>query len=156
MAALDRAFEELKGRWQRIDFLVHAIGFSDKQRREATTFRTLDTEFTLSNGVVDFSRIYLANPQLELKGGGTMTLARQALNIGIDATLSPQASGKASRGRTSQLFKNQRGQLVVPLTVTGNAQNPTVDLDSGKLAQRGATRSMEKSLGNFFRQLFRR
>jgi len=141
---------------RKIQRATGAIGFSDKQRREATTFRTLDTEFTLSNGVVDFSRIYLVNPQLELKGGGTMTLARQALNIGIDATLSPQASGKASRGRTSQLFKNQRGQLVVPLTVTGNAQNPAVDLDSGKLARRGAPRSMENSLATFFRQLFRR
>ena len=133
-----------------------AIGFSAQQRREATTFKTLDTEFSLSDGIVDFKRIYLVNRQLELKGGGTMTLTPQALNIGIDATLSPQASSKASRGRTSQLFKNKRGQLVVPLTVTGNAQNPAVDLDSGKLAQRGATRSMEKSLATFFRQLFRR
>jgi hypothetical protein len=141
---------------KKIQRATGAIGFSAQQRREATTFKTLDTEFILSDGVVEFKRIYLVNPQVELKGGGTMTLARQALNIGMDATLSPQASSKASRGRTSQLFKNQRGQLVVPLTVTGNAQNPTVDLDSGKLAQRGATRSMEKSLGNFFRQLFRR
>jgi uncharacterized protein involved in outer membrane biogenesis len=133
-----------------------AIGFSEHQRREATTFRTLDTEFTLGNGVVDFQRIYLANPHLELNGGGTMTLGRQALNIGMDATLSPQASSKASRGRASRLFKNPRGQLVVPLTVTGLAENPAVDLDSGKLARRGATRSMERSLGTFFRQLFRR
>jgi hypothetical protein len=132
------------------------IGFSADQGREATTFKTLDTEFTLDNGVVDFKRIYLLNPQLELNGGGTMTLARQALNIGMDATLSPQASRKASRGRTSELFKNQRGQLVVPLTVTGDAQNPDVNIDSGKLARRGATRSMEKSLRTFFRQLFRR
>ena len=141
---------------RKIQRATGAIGFSEKQRREATTFKTLDTEFTLSNGVVDFSRIYLVNPQLELKGGGTMTLARQALNIGMDATLSPQASGKAIRGRTSQLFKNQRGRLVVPLTVTGNAQNPAVDLDSGKLARRGAPPSMETSLATFFRQLFRR
>ena len=141
---------------KKIQRATGAIGFSAQQRREATTFKTLDTEFILSDGVVEFKRIYLVNPQVELRGGGTLTLARQALNIGMDATLSPQASSKASRGRTSQLFKNQRGQLVVPLTVTGNAQNPTVDLDSGKLAQRGATRSMEKSLGTFFRQLFRR
>ncbi|HEX6175487.1 MAG TPA: AsmA family protein [Candidatus Binatia bacterium] len=141
---------------KKIQRATGAIGFSAQQRREATTFKTLDTEFILSDGVVEFKRIHLVNPQVELKGVGTMTLARQALNIGMDATLSPQASRKASRGRTSQFFKNQRGQLVVPLTVTGNAQNPTVDLDSGKLAQRGATRSMERSLGTFFRQLFHR
>ena len=141
---------------RKIQRATGAIGFSAQQRREATTFETLETEFSLSDGIVDFKRIHLVNPQLELKGAGTMTLAPQALDIGMDATLSPQASSNASRGRTSQLFKNQRGQLVVPLTVTGNAENPAVDLDSGKLAQRGATRSMEKSLGTFFRQLFRR
>jgi uncharacterized protein involved in outer membrane biogenesis len=141
---------------KKIQRATGALGFSEQQRREATTFKTLDTEFTLNNGVVDFARIYLVNRQLELNGGGTMTLARQALNIGIDATLSSQASNKASRGRTSQVFKNQRGQLVVPLTVTGHAQNPAVDLDSRKLARRGATRSMEKSLATFFRQLFHR
>jgi AsmA protein len=141
---------------KKIQRATGAIGFSEQQRREATTFKTLDMEFTLHNGLVDFARIYLVNPQLELNGGGTMTLARQALNIGMDATLSSQASSKASRGRTSQVFKNQRGQLVVPLTVTGHAHNPAVDLDSRKLARRGAPRSMEKSLATFFRQLFRR
>src|SRR3954452_9745972 len=30
MTNLDRAFETLKARWPTIDFLVHAIGFSDK------------------------------------------------------------------------------------------------------------------------------
>src|SRR5688572_12381862 len=30
MLALDRAFETLKARWETIDFVVHAIGFSDK------------------------------------------------------------------------------------------------------------------------------
>jgi AsmA protein len=132
------------------------IGFSQHQRREATTFKTLEAEFTLGNGVVDFKRIYMVNPQLELNGGGTMTLGRQALNIGVDATLSPQASTKASRGRTGELFKNQRGQLVVPLTVTGHAENPAVNIDSEKLAQRGAPRSMEKNLATLFRELFRR
>ena len=132
------------------------IGFSQHERREATTFKTLDTEFTLVNGVVDFKRIYLLNPQLELNGGGTMTLSRQALNIGMEATLSPQPSARASHGRTSEFFKNRRGRLVVPLTVTGDAENPAVNIDNGKLAQRGATPSMQKSLATFFRQLFRR
>ena len=30
MDALDAAFETLKARWETIDFVVHAIGFSDK------------------------------------------------------------------------------------------------------------------------------
>src|SRR3954447_2775597 len=30
MAALDRTFAEMKKSWDRLDFIVHAIGFSDK------------------------------------------------------------------------------------------------------------------------------
>jgi AsmA-like C-terminal region len=141
---------------KKIQRATSVIGFSQDQRREATTFKTLETEFTLGNGVVDFKRIYMVNAQLELNGGGTMTLGRQALNIGVDATLSPQASTNASRGRTGEFFKNQRGQLVLPLTVTGHAENPAVNIDSEKLAQRGAPRSVEKNLATLFRQLFRR
>ncbi len=32
MAALDTVFETLKDRWPTIDFVVHAIGFSDKSQ----------------------------------------------------------------------------------------------------------------------------
>ena len=141
---------------KKVERATGLIGFSQHERRQATTFKTLDTEFTVVNGVVDFKRIYLLNPQLELNGGGTMTLGRQALNIGMEATLSPQPSAKASRGRTSEFFKNRRGRLVVPLTVTGDAENPAINIDSGKLARRGATPSMQKSLATFFRQLFGR
>jgi enoyl-[acyl-carrier protein] reductase I len=37
MAALDAAFETLKARWPTIDFVVHAIGFSDKSCAAAIT-----------------------------------------------------------------------------------------------------------------------
>src|SRR5947209_10996229 len=30
MKALDKTFDALKERWERLDFVVHAIGFSDK------------------------------------------------------------------------------------------------------------------------------
>jgi AsmA protein len=141
---------------KKIQRATSLIGFSQHQRREATTFKTLETEFTLGNGVVDFKRIYLVNPQLEINGAGTMTLGRQALNIGMDATLSPLASTKAGRGSSSEFLKDRRGQLVVPLTVTGHAENPAVNIDSKKLTRRGASQSMEKGLATLFRQLFQR
>jgi hypothetical protein len=132
------------------------IGWPQHQRRQLTTFQTLDAEFTLTNGLVDLKRIHLVNPQLELNGSGSMTLAQASLNVAMDATLSPQASSRAGGGKTIGFFKNNRGQLVVPLKVTGRLENPAVDIDGEKLAERGATRSLEKSVGIFFKQLFRR
>src|SRR3990167_2342998 len=33
MPALDAAFDRLRARWDRLDFVVHAIGFSDKTQQ---------------------------------------------------------------------------------------------------------------------------
>ena len=43
--SLDQLFENVKQRWGQIDFLIHAIGFSDKNE---LTGRYLDTSLNLS------------------------------------------------------------------------------------------------------------
>lgn len=144
---------DLINKLQRVAGLV---GLSQDERSQVTSFKTLDTEFTLGNGLVDFKRIRLSSPQLEINGAGTMTLAQPALDIAVEATLSRPASKRAGTGKTAEFFKNSRGQLVVPLKVTGRLENPAVDVDGEKLTQRGATRSMEKSVTAFFKQIFRR
>ncbi|MPZ77684.1 MAG: AsmA family protein [Deltaproteobacteria bacterium] len=141
---------------KKVQRVTGVIGFSQDERRQVTKFKTLETEFTLGNGLVDFKQIHLLNPQMELNGGGTMTLGQAALNIGIDATLSAQASTRASRGKTTEFFKNNRGRLVVPLKITGRVENPVVNIDSEKMAQRGVSQALQKSLASFFKQLFRR
>jgi enoyl-[acyl-carrier protein] reductase I len=46
MAALDRTFDRIKERWPSMDFLVHAIGFSDKNELRGHFVDTsLDTRY---------------------------------------------------------------------------------------------------------------
>jgi hypothetical protein len=59
---------------KRMEHVTGFIGLSPNERREATTFKTLEGEFNISRGVAAFSRIYLTNPQMEVTGAGTMTL----------------------------------------------------------------------------------
>ena len=141
---------------KKIQRVTGLMGFSQGERREVTSFKTLEAECTLGNGSADFSRIYLVNPQMEVTGNGTMTLDRPDLNLAIEARLSAQASARAGRGRATTFFKDGQGRMVVPLKITGPVENPAVNLDSGKMAEKGITRSLEKSLGSFFKQLFRR
>ena len=44
-ASLDRLFEALKERWGTIDFVVHAIGFSDKNELRGRYVDTIEGEF---------------------------------------------------------------------------------------------------------------
>jgi len=141
---------------KKIQRVTGMIGLSKEQGREATTFKTLETEFTLAGGFADFRRIHLINPQMEANGGGTMTLNQPTLDMAIETALSGLALSRAGRGRTATFFKDSQGRIVVPLKITGPLENPAVDLDSEKLLKRGMGETTEKGLGSFFKQLFRR
>jgi AsmA protein len=143
---------DLVAKIQRVSGL---IGMSKQARREATTFKTLEAEFTIGGGTADFTRLYLVNPQLEVTGHGTMTLDRPVLDMRLDAALSPAASARSGRGRGAAFFKDSQGRLVVPLKLTGRLENPSVNLDSEKALQRGVGGNVEKGLGSFFKNLFR-
>jgi len=132
------------------------IGLSRNERRQATTFKTLESEFTIGQGLVDFKRIHLVNSQLEVQGSGTMTLDQPTLNLTIEATLSQPASARTVHGTTPAFFKDSQGRIVVPLRITGRAESPSVNLDTAKLTERGMGRSLEKGVGSFFKQLLRR
>ena len=141
---------------KKVQRVTGLIGLSKQQGREATTFKTLETDFIVGDGIADFKRIYMVNPEMEVNGGGTMTLDQPMLNMAVETTLSAQGLARTVRGRTAAFFKDGQGRLVVPLKITGPADNPTVNLDGEKLAQKGITPSTEKGIGSLFKQLFRR
>jgi len=141
---------------KKIQRVTGLMGFSPDERREVTSFKTLEVGFILGSGLAEFKSIYLVNPQMEVAGSGTMTLNQPELNLALEAKLSAPASARAGRGRATTFFKDSQGRVVVPLKITGPVENPSVNLDSAKMAQRGMNRSLEKSLGSFFKQMFRR
>lgn len=141
---------------KKIRRVAGVIGLSQEERRQVTTFQTLEAEFTVANGFADFQRIHLVNPQLDVTGNGTMSLDQPTLNMALEATLAPQASARSSRGKTTVMLKDNHGQIVVPLKITGTVENPSVNIDGEKMAQKGIAKSAEKSFGLFFKQLFRR
>jgi hypothetical protein len=95
------------------------------------------------------------NPQLEVNGHGTMTLNRPALDMRLNAALSPAASARSGRGRVASYFKDNQGRIVVPLRITGQVESPSVSLDSETALKRGVGANVEKGLGSFFKNLFR-
>jgi uncharacterized protein involved in outer membrane biogenesis len=139
----------------KIQRVAGVIGMSKQARREATTFKTLEGDFTIGGGVADFNRLYLVNPQLEVNGHGTMTLNRPALDMRLNAALSPAASARSGRGRVASYFKDNQGRIVVPLRITGQVESPSVSLDSETALKRGVGANVEKGLGSFFKNLFR-
>ena len=78
MANLDRAFETLKAKWETIDFLVHAIGFSDKNELKGRYADTSRENFSRTMVISCFSFTEAAKRAAELmpNGGSMITLTR--------------------------------------------------------------------------------
>ena len=75
-ASMDAAFAELRRRWGRLDFLVHAIAYSDKEQLKGRYFETTAENFAVSLDVSCYSFTALcrrAEP-LMTAGGGMLTL----------------------------------------------------------------------------------
>ncbi|UIJ46001.1 enoyl-ACP reductase FabI [Sphingomonas cannabina] len=76
MAALDRTFDQLKERWPTIDFLVHAIGFSDKNELRGRYYDTSLDNFlmTMNISVYSFTAVAQRARPLMPNGGSLLTL----------------------------------------------------------------------------------
>ena len=82
-ASLDAAFGQLKERWPQIDFLVHAIAFSDKNELTGRFLHTGRENFKNSLDISAYSFIEVARrayPMMIENGGSLITLTYQGSN----------------------------------------------------------------------------
>ena len=76
-ASLDTAFEELGKRWDTIDFVVHAIAYSDKNELTGRILNTSRENFKNSMDISAYSLIEVArraHPMMVENGGTILTL----------------------------------------------------------------------------------
>jgi enoyl-[acyl-carrier protein] reductase I len=76
MEALDRAFETLAKRWETIDFVVHAIGFSDKNELRGQYVDTSLDNFLMTMNISAYSLVAVARRARAMmpRGGSILTL----------------------------------------------------------------------------------
>ena len=83
MAALDAAFDTLKSRWDTLDFVVHAIGFSDKNELRGKYVDTSLDNFLMTMNISAYSLVAVTKRAVEMMpplqedgtgGGSILTL----------------------------------------------------------------------------------
>ena len=82
-ASLDTAFEQLAARWPTIDFVVHAIAYSDKSELTGRFLNTTRANFKNSMDISAYSFIEVARrayPLMKDNGGTLLTLTYQGSN----------------------------------------------------------------------------
>ena len=77
MAALDRAFDTLKGRWPQIDFVVHAIGYTNKEALRGRYYDIGLEDFllTMNISVYSFTAVAQRAAAMMKPGGALLTLS---------------------------------------------------------------------------------
>ena len=76
MTALDAAFDQLKARWETIDFVVHAIGYSDKSQLRGKFYDTTLDNFLMTMNISAYSLVAVTKRAVEMMpdGGSILTL----------------------------------------------------------------------------------
>ncbi len=77
MDALDTAFDRLKQRWDSLDFVVHAIGFSDKSELRGHYLDTSLDNFLMTMNISAYSLVAVSKRAVEMMpehGGAILTL----------------------------------------------------------------------------------
>ncbi len=77
MDALDAAFDQLKSHWDRLDFVVHAIGFSDKNELRGKYLETSLENFLMTMNISAYSLVAVTKRAAEMMtdGGSILTLS---------------------------------------------------------------------------------
>ena len=70
MDQIDAAFEELKKHWDSLDFVVHAIGFSDKNELRGKYVDTSLDNFLMTMNISAYSLVAVAKRAREMMGEG--------------------------------------------------------------------------------------
>jgi len=75
-ASLDLAFQELRSKWERLDFLVHAIAFSDRDQLKGRYVETTPENFAMTMNISCYSFTAVAQraEKMMANGGSLLTL----------------------------------------------------------------------------------
>ncbi len=110
-ASLDAAFEGLSARWDSIDFVVHAIAFSDKSELTGRFMDTSRANFKNSMDISAYSLIEVARrayPMMKDNGGSILTLTFQGSNT-IVPNYNVMGVAKAALESTTRYLANDLG-----------------------------------------------
>ena len=124
---------------QEISQIARFITGQPAAGERSTRVAGLTGTFQITNGLASTTDLSATIDGGTLGATGTVNLADQALNLRLTAVLardySDRVGGTRVGGYMSTVLANQNGELVVPVIVTGTAQNPRFAPDAQRMAE---------------------
>jgi uncharacterized protein involved in outer membrane biogenesis len=132
------------GKLAHVDFLQQlsqVAGFQNlgQAAAGATELKKLTGDFNIRNGLADTNNLQADLGVGTLAANGVMSLVDNSVNMKVTAVLnkafSRQVGGTNVGGFMRTALANNRGELVLPVLVTGTLQNPKIAPDLETIAQ---------------------
>ncbi len=145
-ASLDAAFAALQERWDTLDFLVHAVAFSDKSELQGRFLNTSRKNFKHSLEISCYSFIEVArraHPMMVENGGTILTLTYQGSNK-VVPNYNVMGVAKAALESATRYLANDLG----PEGIRVNALSPGPMKTLAGAAIGGARRSFKHTEAN--------
>lgn len=112
LASVDHVFETIKQRWGNLDFVVHAIGFSDKNELKGLYANTSRDNFVRTMVISCFSFTEVAKRAAELMGeGGTMLTLTYGGSVRVMPNYNVMGVAKAALEASVRYLASDYGPL---------------------------------------------
>lgn len=119
-----------------------------------TAFKSLGGRFALANATLTSDHLTLASRDLDADGRGSFNLESGGVDARADVVLSPELT--AQSGTDLRRYAQENGRVIVPATVSGRLDAPSVSIDVAAAAQRALGNELKRRAGDFLSGLFKK
>lgn len=119
-----------------------------------STFSTLAGAFALANGTLTTNNLSMASRDFDLAGHGMLRVESGAVQANADVVLSKELTAQA--GTDLRRYAQEDGRVIVPVTIGGTLERPTVFVDIAAASRRGLENEIRRRARDFLGGLFKK
>jgi len=119
-----------------------------------STFSTLGGDFALANETLTSNNLSMTSRDFDLAGRGVLHADSGAVQANADVILSKELT--AQSGTDLRRYAQEDGRVVVPVTIGGTLEHPTVFVDIAAASRRALENEIRRRARDFLGGLFKK
>jgi hypothetical protein len=119
-----------------------------------STFTSLGGSFALAGGTLTSDDLSLASRDFDLNGRGRLHVDTGAVDATADVALSKELTAQA--GSDLRRYAQEDGRVIVPATIHGSLERPTVFVDVAEATRRALSNELRRRAQDFIGGLFKK
>jgi uncharacterized protein involved in outer membrane biogenesis len=119
-----------------------------------SAFSRLGGHFDLAAGTLQTDSLSMTSRDFDMTGEGSLQILTGRLSARANVVLSQELTSQA--GTDLRRYAQEDGRVVVPTTITGTLQNPSVSPDLAAATRRALENELKRRAKSFLEDLFRR